>query len=142
MPWFVLLLAGCSSMPPLVPVKAIVKLDGKPVEHCDVCFWSVNPGTDPGRTGYGVGRTDAEGRIVVKDLFGKEGLFPGKYQVTFSLYVTAQGKPISTNAKPDEVYGGARDIMPLKYQKQQTTDIIVDVPKSGLDTTFDLSSKK
>jgi hypothetical protein len=132
---------GCSSAPRLTPVQATVTLDGKPVEFVHVCFWALEVSSDPARTGYGMGITDAEGKVTAKDLFGKEGLFPGRYKVTFSLYVTAQGKPISTNAKQDEVYGGARDIMPKKYQSQDTTDIQIEVPAKGLTTTFELKTK-
>jgi hypothetical protein len=132
--------SGCSSTPSLVPAKGVVRLDGKPIENVFVCFWALEPG-DPSRTGYGLGITDAQGNVVVKDLFGKEGIFPGKYKVTFSLYVNAQGEPIAVNAKARDVYGGARDIMPKKYQKQETTDVLVEVPSKGLEQAFELSSK-
>lgn len=131
---------GCSSTPSLVPVKGVVRLDGKPIENVFVCFWALEPG-DPSRTGYGLGVTDADGNVVIKDLFGKEGIFPGKYKVTFSLWVNAQGVPIAVNAKVRDVYGGARDIMPKKYQRQETTDVTVEVPSKGLEQAFDLSSK-
>jgi hypothetical protein len=125
----------------LVPAKGVVKLDGKAVAFAHVCFWPAEEGGDPVKKGYGMGITDTEGQFVIKDLYGKEGLFPGKYKVTFSLYVDSKGKPIPPDSKADEVYGGARDIMPKDYQDPRTTKQAAEVPSSGAEFAFDLKSR-
>lgn len=138
---FNLALVGCSPSPKLVPAKGIVKLDGKPVAHVHVCFWPEEDGADLMKRGYGMGISDVEGHFVIKDLYGNEGIFPGKYKVTVSLYVDRKGKPIPPNSKPDEVYGGARDIMPRQYNDPRTTPLRAEVPATGLNKTFEISSR-
>jgi len=132
---------GCSSKPPLVAVKGTVKLDGKAVAHAHVCFWPEEEGGDPVKKGYGMSITDENGRFVIKDMYGTEGLFPGKYKVTFSLYVDSKGNPIPPNSKANEVYGGAKDIMPKDLQDPRTTPERAEVPRGGLEKDFDLSSR-
>jgi hypothetical protein len=134
-------LVGCSGEPKRVPVKAVVRLDGQPMELVIVCFVWADAVSDPSKAGFGRGISDASGRLSVVDMHGKEGMWPGRYKVTFEKYVTAQGKPIPLNAKPDEVYGGARNMMPKKYHDPDTTDVVVEVTDKGLDTVFELRSK-
>jgi len=137
----VLFAAGCSGEPKRVPVKAVVRLDGQPMDTVLVSFFWAEPVRDPSKAGYGRGVSNADGTLVVNDMYGRDGMWPGKYKVTFEKYVTAQGKPIPLNAKPDEVYGGARNMLPKKYHNPDTTDVIVEVTDKGLDTVFELRSK-
>jgi hypothetical protein len=134
-------IVGCSGQPPLVPVKATVKLDGQPIEFCAVCFYWADPTTDLSRAGFGRGITEKDGTTIVKDMYGRDGMFPGRYKVTFEKYVAADGSPISLNSKPSEIYGGSKNMLPKKYHSPDTTDIVVEVPPSGLQTVFELKSK-
>jgi hypothetical protein len=134
------LLCGCSSGGKLVPVTGTVKLDGQPVEGANIIFWSTEPGDDPTKKGYGLAVSDASGKFVVKDFYGKEGLFTGEYKVTFNRYVDSKGKLIAPETKPEENVG-ARNTMPKAYQSVGTTTEIARVPSSGLEIVFDLRSR-
>lgn len=133
---------GCSSRPALVSVKGTIRIDGKLIAGVAVYFWpTVDRGGDPNKQGYGTAYTDAEGRFAVKNLFGEEGLYAGEYKVTFSRFIDSEGKPIAPGSKANEVYGGARDLMPKRYQDPDTTPEKVKVPGAGLDASFDLKSR-
>jgi hypothetical protein len=133
--------AGCSGTPPLVPVTAVVTIDGQPTENVTVCFFWAEPSADLSKAGYGRGVSGPEGKVVVRDMYGRDGMFPGKYKVTFEQFVTRDGKPIDQNSKPTEIYGGAHNKLPKRYHSPDTTDVIVEVPRSGLQTTLAISSK-
>jgi len=134
------LTGGCSGKPKRVPVTAVVNLDGKPLDFCAVCFYWADPDADRSRAGYGRGMTESDGSVIIKDMYGEDGMYPGRYKVTFEKYFASDGKPISLKSKSDEIKG-ARNVLPTKYHSPDTTDMIIDVPNSGLTTVFDLKSK-
>jgi hypothetical protein len=131
-------LAGCGK-PSMVPVKGVVKLNGKPVPHCKVGFFPDTDEFDPDKHGYGYGVTDAAGAFEIQHPGGEKGIYPGRYKVTLVLWVDGKGKPIPADAKPSEVPGGVKNLMPMKYESLGTTPETVTVPSGGLEHTFDVS---
>jgi len=140
-------LCGCAGEPKRVPVRGVVKLDGKPVDHVLVSFIWADRVSDPAKAGFGAGTSVADGTVEIKDMMGREGMWPGRYKVTFEKYITANGEPLPMNSKQEsDVYGsggkgGARNVLPKRYRNPDTTDVVVEVKDTGLDTVFELRSK-
>lgn len=131
-------LPGCGK-PPMVPVKGVVTFAGKPLSGCKVAFFPDVEGFDPAKHGYGYGVTDAQGAFEVQHPNGEKGIYPGRYKVTFVAWVDNQGKPIPPHAKPSEVPGGVKNLLPVRYESLGTTPELASVPREGLDQTFALS---
>ena len=135
-------LCGCGGVPPMVPVSGVVTVDGKPMAHVQVGFLPDTEEFDPTRHGSGLGVTDAQGNYVVKNAAGQEGLWPGKYKVTFTLMVDKLKKqPLPYDAKPSEVPGGVTNMLPTRYELPGSTPESVAVPAEGLKKDFALAGK-
>ena len=132
-----LTLSGCGK-PPMVRVTGVVKLNGKPVQHCKVGFFPDVEQFNPDKHGFGYGVTDANGAYVMKHPQGEEGIWPGRYKVTLVLWVDSKGKPLPVDTKPSEVPGGVKNLMPIPYESLSTTPEIVTVPAEGLQKDFDV----
>jgi len=70
---------------PPVPVKGVVRLEGRPLSGAVVTFL-------PPRGASYVGETDEAGRYVIEGA-GSEGAPPGEYKVAVSYLVSAEGEP-------------------------------------------------
>lgn len=132
------LLPGCGK-PPMVPVKGVVTFHGKPLPGCKVGLFPDVDGFDPAKHGYGYGITDAAGAFEVQHPGGEKGIYPGRYKVTFVAWVDSKGRPIPPSAKPSEVPGGVKNLVPAKYEGLSTTPETASVPSGGADLTFDLT---
>src|SRR5262245_25453932 len=84
--------AGCSSGPKLVPVKGRVTLDGKPVRDMLINFQPV-VGKAAGEGAHAM--TDPDGRFTLLDVRGGTGAHVGEYKVSFypSLGRKPEGDP-------------------------------------------------
>lgn len=129
---------GCGgSTPTPVPVAGRVTQDGRPLVNATVAFWWADDSSAESQKGYGLAFSDADGRFSIRDPRdpqGRDGLYPGEYKVTVSLYVDSKGRPLDPDAKPNEVYGGggAKDLMPVPYRDPRTSPLTVEVPSGGV----------
>ena len=134
-------LSGCGKPTP-VAVGGRVTLDGKPLAGVRVVFLPDTSSYDPDRHGSGVGITDADGKFTLKSSNGSDGIWPGSYKVTFSLWVEkATKKPIAADAKPSEVPGGVINLIPTKYESSSDTPETMSVSGSGGTKDFAITSK-
>jgi hypothetical protein len=132
-----LIIAGCSDGPALVPVAGIVTLDGKPLEGATLSFVPL-PGNPISTAG-----TDATGPAgnFKMTYDGRSGLAPGKYAVSVSKSVdaTPSGKeisPIFAKASFEkQLMGLTKETIPPQKLARE-----VVVPAGGA-TDFDLDFK-
>lgn len=130
--------SGCGK-PQMVSVKGVVKSDGKPVPHCKVGLFPDVEDFDPAKHGYGYGMTNDNGEFEVQHPDGTKGILPGHYKVTFVAWVDSKGKPIPPDAKPSEVPGGVKNLLPDKYESLSSTPERLTVGKDGAAANFDLA---
>ena len=73
---------GCSKGPSSVPVSGVVTLDGKPVTGLTVVFFPepTKENSSPGP--YSSGVTDATGKYVLKNRYGKDGAVVWQHRVS------------------------------------------------------------
>ncbi|MBY0457395.1 MAG: hypothetical protein K2V38_08670 [Gemmataceae bacterium] len=133
-------LTGCGK-PPMVPVKGVVKAGGKPVPSCRVALFPDVPDFDPAKHGYGVGTTNEQGEFEIQHPDGTKGIWPGRYKVTFVAWVDSKGKPVPPDAKPSEVPGGVKNLLPDKYESLSETPERLTVGGDGAKADFDLTPR-
>jgi hypothetical protein len=144
--WCCLLLiaaAGCGGGKGPVPVRGIVKLDGKPLAGASVQFIAQDEG---GRDS--TGSTDADGVFRLSTFQSGDGALPGKYKVVVQLPAATQGG--APAATPTEAQQGSAPgqqeakapptIIPPRYSQPDQTTLEQVVPPSG-EIVFDLKSK-
>lgn len=134
-------LVGCGGteqskkLPTTAPVTGKVTLDGQPVEGIVVTF--VPTGETKGIEC--VGRTDASGKYVPKQIRGNEGIPPGTYKVVFSRLMRG-GKPVAADATAGD--GGIMiESLPAKYSNPTATKQTATVAAAGNQLDFELTSK-
>jgi hypothetical protein len=138
---FTICFAGCGGGP---EIKGTVKLDGKPLEGVRVSFQPLDPGL-----GGAVAETDAAGAFKIMPQADGVTLKPGKYGVTFSRMVDAQGNlPPARDRLMLEMSRKLTESIPAKYAPQKAqggaaappleTREITDEPA---ELTFDLKSQ-
>ncbi len=120
----------------MVPVSGTITLNGKAVEHCQVCFFPESEDANPLEHGYGIAWTDAQGRYELQNTLGEKGIFPGKYKVVLVHFTNRQGKALPRTAKPSETPGGFVNQMPVSYMDPRTSPETVEVTRSGLEKDF------
>lgn len=133
-------IAGCGK-PPMLSVGGTVKLDGVAVADCKVGFFPDTSKFDPDRHGFGFGVTDKEGKFTIQHPQGEKGIYPGKYKVTFVLWVDNKGKVMPMDTKPSEVEGGVFNRFPAKYEAPHTTTETVSVANAENNFEFNIASK-
>ncbi|MCU0718632.1 MAG: hypothetical protein MUC83_02930 [Pirellula sp.] len=136
------LIAGCGK-PPMQTVQGTVKIDGKPAANCKVGFFPELGDQEifnPDRHGFGFGMTDTDGNFKIQHPQGEEGIWAGKYKVTFVAWVTSAGKPVPPETKPSEVPGGVLNLFPDMYESPSTTKESVTVAK-GVPNIFNFDIK-
>ena len=142
-------------MSDLCPVSGTVKLNGKPAEGVQVTFvprQGIGTQNDPTQGRLATGTTDAEGNFTLftppggaateetHDQFA--GALPGKYAVTFSLWVMSDGTPwaVKENQERGPMASGATDKVPPQFGNPQATPHQVEV-KGEDDNSFDFDVK-
>ena len=133
---------GCGK-PPFRPVTGSVELDGKPIANCKVGFFPDVEVFDSNKHGFGFGITDEAGHYTIQHPQGDQGIWAGKYKVTFVAWVDSSGKPLSVDTKPSEVEGGVKNLFPDLYEAPSTTTATAEVGENGAENVFDfeISSK-
>jgi hypothetical protein len=148
---------GAGDRPNTVRVGGTITLDGTPVEGATVTFQP----TSGGRAA--VGKTDASGEYELTTSEADDGVMPGSYKVTVSKTSGgASAGPMMDPSKladpskmtPEEMKAyaeqgmktasgpaEAREEMPEKYTKKETTDLEATVEEGGnKDFSFQLTS--
>lgn len=137
--WFVILgtvalLAGCggggSQGPETVPVKGVIKYQGKPVPKLSVAFMP-----EKGMLAYGT--TDDDGKFSLQTNKPGDGAMPGTYKVTISfISETIPEMPGFPGAEKKET-----SPIPEKYARAETSGLTKTVEKdaSKNDFTFELT---
>lgn len=135
--------SGGSSVPTLadpVPCEGTVTMDGKPLGGATVFF---HPKAEAGFHGA-MAITDDAGKYVLESDVGnnkkKKGVIPGKYSITVSRLVNAEGKviPFDPNTPPMNV--GGREEIPMQYSTVNEMGLFYDVPSSGGKFDITISS--
>lgn len=136
-----LFLVGCGK-PPMIEVSGTVVLDGEPLPGCKVGLFPDVSQFDPDRHGFGFGLTDESGHFVIQHPQGDKGIYPGDYKVTLEAWIDQEGNPVPPEAKPSEVPGGVKNMLPIDYEASDTTPETVTVKKGEPNVfTFDVSSQ-
>jgi hypothetical protein len=132
---------GCSAKPAyerpkVVPVRGVVRYNGKPLDGAHVTFAHTTAGISAS------GVADAEGVFTLTTFEPGDGAVPGKYHVA----VSKAEDPHRTGAKdaPPIFQRGAggqhpRWLIPQRYSNLTTSKLTADVPEAGTnDIVLDL----
>lgn len=130
-------LAGCSKAPtrtPVqeVPVKGVVTLDGKPLAQAEVVFTTLSLGTF-------TAATKDDGSYQLSSSFGGEAVCKGPCKVTIQKWEMPEGAQLQPDMSPQ--LQGAKPLLPPRYSDSEKTELKADVPESGGDFNFELTSK-
>ena len=110
-------------MPPLTPCTISVTFGGETIENVGVLLRAKNP-----KHSWGAGgRTDANGKAVLKTAGAFEGVVPGEYTISFSRRVTNTSGPMA----------GEISLIPMKYAPGQSQETII-VTENKSVYTFEL----
>jgi hypothetical protein len=132
-----LCLLGCGgkSGPAVVPVKGVVKIDGKPAAKILVQFNPVSwPENVPAQTATAV--TDDAGNYVLDSGPNRSGATPGKHKVTFADNSLADEEEI-----PKAGSKRARSRVLPKYQSTALTPVEIEVVEGKSEYELNLSSR-
>jgi hypothetical protein len=136
-----LFFAGCSSEGP--EIKGVVTLDGRPLDGVRLSFQPIGGEN----LGNAVAETDATGAFKIMPQADGVTLKPGKYAVTFSRMVDAQGNlPPARDRMMLEMSRQLKETIPAKYVAQITANApspaeVRDISDGPENLTFDLKSK-
>jgi hypothetical protein len=122
---------GCGGGPRTVPVSGQVKLNGQPLADAQVIFRPDSKELYPGPPSYG--KTDAQGRFILRTADGHDGAVVGPHKVRISVPVKAPGAGADAPAA---------NKLPAKYSGENTV-LTFKVPEGGTkDADFlDLTSR-
>lgn len=125
----VLFLVGCGEAPvPLHPVSGKVMLGNTPLHKGEVRFIP-DASKGNGFLQFGIGKIAADGTYTAKT-FQDEGVKPGWYRVTI----------FATENEPQESLSWVPIwIVPVKYTKPETTDLLVEVVPEPAPGAYDLN---
>lgn len=115
-----LVLAGCSSEPPLTPVSGKVTLDGTPMSKGDISLRS----TDPSTKDEPYAKIEADGTFKVMTK-GRPGSPKGKFGVLVTAYEDLD--PKNPSAAP-------KSIIPRRYAEKAILSL--DVPSANYDLSL------
>jgi len=133
-------IAGCSGQPTIVPVTGAVSIDGKPTDKVLVNFYPADGSAHNFGSRHGIGITDAQGKFKLICSGGLEGLEAGKYKVTFSRpVVRGRAALADANFKPEE--SGTVESIPKQYTQPETTPESVTLASYGGDLQFALNTQ-
>lgn len=136
-------LSGCGSNSPMVPVSGIVKLDGQPLVNASVSF------VPQGNGKQATGTTDEKGKFVLSTIDPRDGAMPGTYKVVIAPNTAASDIPeglsaseameadAAAAAKGKKTKGAQ---VPEAYSRSDKTTLTQEVPSKG-EVVFDLKSK-
>ncbi len=132
-----ILVAGCARNG-VIPVRGIVKLDGRPLSGASVLFIAQDPGGRDAR-----GSSDAEGVFHLSTFETNDGALAGHYKVVVQLAAPANlGAPASSPLAAQEAapFPDRPAGVPPRFSLPDQTVLTQIIPADG-DVVFDLSSK-
>ena len=151
------LVMGCgTAVDPTYQVTGTVTLDGKPVDGAVISFVPQTP-TDV--TDAAAGTTKPDGTYVLSTFVAGDGAKDGQYAIRVSKYVNKDGSVVETEPEPApgaepvrfEGYGkGAnpmtsaplpKNVLPKKYEQQETSGLSFKVEKKPNIYNIELKSK-
>jgi hypothetical protein len=110
------------------PVRGTVYLDGSPVAGAQVFFSSAEERRAPRADAL----TEGDGSFVPSTYTAADGMVAGKFTVT-----VLKRRPLRTpEGKPGP------NLLPEKYSKRETSDLVVEIKEGGADVKLELSSGK
>jgi hypothetical protein len=139
---FLATLPGCGSesegpkLPETIPFSGTVKLDGKPMAGGTIMFTSVSPNAP-----YVSGQIAGDGKYLMKTSVGrqeKDGVVPGKYKVSISRFLMADGTPQDPTV-PAAVPGV--ESLPARYSNPSMTQLEVTVSQGLSTMDFEIRSR-
>ena len=123
------LFLGCASGGLESQVNGTVTLDGKTVGPGTITFALKDASSNPA-----TGAIEKDGSYQLKTA-RTAGLHPGTYQVSLTVFETAQGRP------GERLYGASKMITPEKYSSTATSGLEYEVKPGSNTINIDLSSK-
>ena len=118
-----------AGMPDLVPCTVCVTFGGQKLEGVGVVF---EPKDTAAKPWPGGGKTDAEGRAVLKTAAYYNGIVPGEYIVQFQKYAEPE---MGTDGMPLP----AKPLVPLRYGPGRSKETVVVTPEQA-EYVFELES--
>ncbi|MCA9023458.1 MAG: hypothetical protein KDA74_25085 [Planctomycetaceae bacterium] len=118
--------SGCGggrdeNLPETVAVNGIVTYQGKPVTDASIMFYPVQ-GRKPA-----TGRSDTEGKFILRTFEKDDGAIPGEHTVTVNAY----------ESTPEGV--SMKSAIPIKYSSPTTTPLKIMVTESNPEIKLDLT---
>jgi hypothetical protein len=133
--------AGCGKGG-TVPLRGIVKLDGRPLPNATVYFIAQD---SKGRDALGT--TDADGVFRLSTFEPDDGAFPGSYKVIVRLPTKAEPELVAASPAEamDAPSAGRKQnrpsvTLPPRYSQPGQTILVQDVPATG-KVVFELQSE-
>ena len=133
---------GCGSsapaveVPPLLPVKGTVLIDGTPTPGVSVTL--LPTGKTKGQVAYAV--SDDAGAFEILYAPDTPGCPEGAYAVLCSKLVTPEGQPVPEGTNAADVM--AKDLLPVKYRDAGSPFQTVEVAAPGIeDLKLELQTK-
>ena len=127
-----LLVAGCGSVDPLVPVHGLVLVDSLPLSGAAVAFQPVDGGPSS------VAMTDASGRFSLRTQDGRPGALAGMHRI--SVLHPEDVRDIPSGTTPglrNASYGGRRDepldIVPRQYASPVTSGLTAHITPGEME---------
>ena len=130
------LLLGCSSADPLVPVYGLVVIDGEPLSGASVAFYPASGGV------CSVATTDISGRFSLRTQDGRLGAVAGLHQVAVA---HPEDRPASAPAGADSlglrtvvyrVPEESAEIVPQRYTGLSTSGLTVEVLSEEMQPVY------
>jgi len=121
-------------LPPLVRVRGVVKLDGKPLDKAVVIFEAADGS-------FSYAQTDRGGRYDLHFDSQTRGVTPGAKIVRISMNRRLRGLNSNDEGNPNDKAGGAfkkqpPELVPERYHKHSTLTVVVTADTKRCD--FDL----
>ena len=135
------LFVGCSpkeGLSGLYPCEGTVTYNGTPVESATITFYPDGGGAARAAGGS----TDAQGKFKATTLKPQDGIFPGNYKVTIAKFEEYGPPPkMVMNDNGEMVSEGrpVKNVLPVKYEKVETSELTVTIEKKKTMVTFDLT---
>jgi hypothetical protein len=124
---------GCGGGPRIVPVSGQVTLDGQPLADAQVVFRPDSTELNPGPASHG--KTDAEGRFVLRTMDDHDGAVVGPHKVRVSVVVNnpSGDKDAPPTEKLPARYSGEGSILRFTVPKDGTKDAHIDLRPHARD---------
>ncbi|MDR1478355.1 MAG: carboxypeptidase-like regulatory domain-containing protein [Planctomycetaceae bacterium] len=130
-----ILIAGCGQsgrLKGLVPASGTLTFNNQPVAQATIIF-SPQSGNNTARAASAT--TDANGNFTMMTLNPADGVFPGNYLVTVEKTETTgeYREEEGSDSRSQKIIDTRqiKDLLPVKYNNINTTDLSISVPEKG-----------